>query len=130
MITRMITRKPSCYVALLLSTVFFFAAGAMKFPNYAETFTVETKESTAHDIVVQQKIVRDVDLHRSMMLARGPLVHGVMQQIMRCDISPLGWFANIGGADDDHLQCKNFTQDPDPAHCQVVSWEKQMSREY
>ena len=111
---------------LLMNTMLTSSLSAATFPKYAETFTVETIESDAvNGVVVRQKIVRDVTLHRSMMLARGPLVHGVLQQIMRCDIFPVGWFADIGGADDAHLQCKNATQNPDPAYCQWSPfWEQ------
>ena len=56
-------------------------------------------------VVVRQTIVRDQQKHRSMMHAVGPLSHGVMQQIRRCDFDPVGFFLNIGGPDTAHLQC-------------------------
>ena len=108
----------STSVLLQLSTGSAFAS-ATPFPHYAETFTVNTVESnTKEGVVVRQTLVRDVTLHRSMMCARGPLVRGVLQQIVRCDIYPLGWYADIGGIDDTHLQCTNQTRNPDPSFCQ------------
>ena len=69
------------------------------FPDYAETFTVHTTESTQPDgdVTVRQTIVQDAGARRSMMLAHGRLVSGVMQQIRRCDLQPTGWLATIGG---------------------------------
>ena len=57
----------------------------------------------------------------SLSLSRPPpgaLVQGVLQQIVRCDIHPLGWFANIGGPNASALQCTNMTRDPSPSSCQ------------
>lgn len=95
------------------------------FPAYNETFSVETIESTRKEgVVLRQTIVHDLRLRRSMMLAHGTLVRGVMQQILRCDIHPTGWFADIGGPNPQSLQCTNITRDSDPAYCQWTPfWE-------
>ena len=57
-----------------------------------------------------------------MMSAVGSLVGGVEQQIKRCDLHPLGWFAVVGGPSLDSLMCKNVTVDPDPTKCQWSSF--------
>ena len=89
------------------------------FPDYDETFTVETIESTPKEgVVLRQTIVHDYTLRRSMMRADGSLVRGVLQQILRCDIHPTGWFADIGGPNPQSLQCTNMTRNSDPAYCQ------------
>ena len=104
----------------LIATAAVFAAAP--FPDYSETFTVKTVESNPTEgVIVRQTIIRDstsVDTHRSMMQAEGTLVQGVLQQIVRCDIHPLGWFANIGGPNKSALQCTNMTRDPSPSSCQ------------
>jgi hypothetical protein len=68
---------------------------------------------------LRQFLAQDDLLRRSIMTATGSLVHGFMQQIKRCDL-PLGaaWFANIGGPDRTHLQCKNTSINPAPTDCQ------------
>lgn len=94
---------------------------AARLPQYNECFSVRTREvdTPTNTTVVRQVIAQDDLLRRSTMTATGSLVHGFMQQIKRCDL-PLGaaWFANIGGPDQKHLQCKNMSINPAPADCQ------------
>lgn len=104
-----------CSQALQLLAVGAAAASAVPaapyFPTYSESFTVHTRESNpVHGVVVRQTIASDASLERSMMLAEGSMVHGVLQQITRCDIHPAGWFVQLVGADALHLQCQNQTR--------------------
>lgn len=109
-----------------LSTLRRGTGSPASFPPYSESFTVETLESTfnSQQPTVQQLIAQDNITRRSMMLAQGPLVHGVLQQIKRCDIHPLGWFADIGGPSMEQLECKNTSINSDPNDCQWTPfWE-------
>ncbi len=105
------------------------SAGRARLPQYNECFTVRTREvdTPTNTTVLRQFLAQDDLLRRSSMTATGTLVHGFMQQIKRCDL-PLGaaWFANIGGPDPTHLQCKNMSINPAPADCQWTPfWEIQ-----
>jgi hypothetical protein len=81
------------------------------FPDYAERFTVHTREyDTAHGVTVEQTIASDDKLQRAMMLAKGSMVRGVLQQITRCDIHPVGWFVQVAGPTTSQLQCQNVTR--------------------
>jgi hypothetical protein len=87
------------------------ATSAAFFPDYAESFTVHTREyDTLNGVVVQQTIISDATLQRSMMLAEGSMVQGVLQQITRCDIHPIGWFVQLSGPTRSQLQCLNVTR--------------------
>jgi hypothetical protein len=108
------------------------------FPGYAESFTVQTVEvhpyikqeeedssgsgGTGRHVVptvsVRQLIAQDNVSRRSMMLARGQLVRGVLQQIKRCDVHPTGWFASIAGPSMARLQCQNQSISSSPSDCQ------------
>ena len=78
-------------------------------PNFvANTIEVDETNTT----IVEQRLVFDIDLRRSMMYAEGSLVHGAMQQIRRCDIHPQGWMSSSGGPNIDDPStwtCTNTT---------------------
>jgi hypothetical protein len=70
-------------------------ASSKEQPVFSENFatnTIEVDEKT-NETVVQQRLVFDVDKRRSMMYAKGSLVHGALQQIRRCDIHPQVWLS-------------------------------------
>lgn len=94
-------------------------------PNFvANTVEIDDTNTT----VVEQRLVFDIDLRRSMMYAQGSLVHGAMQQIRRCDIHPQGWMSSAGGPDVDDPStwaCTNTTIDRKaelPNSCQYSSF--------
>mmetsp|Transcript_27560 Transcript_27560/g.70207 ORF Transcript_27560/g.70207 Transcript_27560/m.70207 type:complete len:247 (-) Transcript_27560:1873-2613(-) len=94
-------------------------------PVFAESFsvsTVEVDDTLNGSISVQQVLYRDSEARRSWMSAVGPLVGGANEQIMRCDIQPMGWLVIAGGpdaSDPESWTCSNQTIQSDPEHC---SW--------
>ena len=98
-------------------------------PAFPESFTVHTVEiddTLNGSISVAQVLHRDYAAHRSWMSANGTLVGG-QEQIMRCDIHPMGWFIAAGGSDPNNVttwSCTNQTINSDPQHCQWnLFWE-------
>jgi hypothetical protein len=99
-------------------------------PVFAESFTVSTVEldDTLNGTVsVRQVLRRDSTARRSWMLANGTLVSGGLEEIMRCDIHPLGWFTTSGGSDatdPTSWACQNMSINSDPTSCQWnLFWE-------
>ena len=69
-------------------------------PRFSETFRVHTTEIDDTDdgaVVLQQVLVRDAKLKRSAMSAHGKLTSGYLEEVVRCDAEPNGWFASAGG---------------------------------
>lgn len=95
-------------------------------PAFSESFSVDTVEvddTLNGEVVLTQVLRRDstTQEHRSFMSANGSLVGGGEEQVMRCDLHPLGWLIVAGGADASNLSswsCSNQTVDSDPQHCQ------------
>ena len=93
-------------------------------PVFAESFTVSTVEldDTLNGTVsVRQVLRRDSTARRSWMLANGTLVSGGLEEIMRCDIHPTGWFTTSGGSDatdPTSWACQNMSINSDPQSCQ------------
>ena len=99
-------------------------------PVFAESFTVSTVEldDTLNGTVsVRQVLRRDSTARRSWMLANGTLVSGGLEEIMRCDIHPTGWFTTSGGSDatdPTSWACQNMSINSDPQSCQWnLFWE-------
>ena len=95
-------------------------------PTISETFSCNTKEvDEDFNVLVKQRLAFDVEIRRSSMTAYGPLVHGGLQQIRRCDIRPSGWMSNAGGEnikDASTWSCTNNTisrRDEAPDSCQM-----------
>jgi len=82
-------------------------------PKINPNFVVNTVEvDNTNTTILEQKLVFDIDLRRSMMYGYGTLVKGAMQQIRRCDIHPEGWMISAGGpdtSDPSTWQCTNTT---------------------
>ena len=93
-------------------------------PTFSESFsarTIEIDDTLNGTVSVQQVLHRDAVAHRQWMFANGSLVGGGEEQIMRCDIHPMGWTIMAGGADAANVsswQCDNHTIASDPQHCQ------------
>ena len=93
-------------------------------PAFSESFsvrTVEVDDTLNGSVSVRQVLHRDYSVHRSWMSANGSLAHGAEEQIMRCDIHPVGWLVVAGGPDTLNLtswDCNNQSIDSDPQSCQ------------
>ena len=98
-------------------------------PSINPNFAVNTVEVDDENVtILEQRLVFDVDLRRSMMYAKGSLVKGAMQQIKRCDIHPEGWMSSSGGNninDPSTWACENTTIDrlsEAPFYCQYSNF--------
>jgi hypothetical protein len=111
--------------ALIIAIMALVQASAKDVPFISQDFTVNTREEDSDgNTIVEQRLVWDATLRRSLMHAKGSLVKGAMEQIKRCDLIPEeGWFTNAGGPnanDGTHWQCTNTTITPRgelPTHC-------------
>ena len=93
-------------------------------PVFDDSFsvsTVELDDTLNSTVTVRQALHRDTTARRSYMSANGTLVGGVVEQIMRCDIAPVGWMIQAGGkqsAEPTTWKCTNRTVLSDPQYCQ------------
>lgn len=94
-------------------------------PTIEENFFVYTTEvDDSNTTILEQTLVWDQDARRSSMLATGTLVHGLLQQIRRCDLIPSGYSSQVGGpnpAVPSTWSCENYTiplADEGPDTCQ------------
>jgi hypothetical protein len=82
-------------------------------PKINPNFVVNTVEvDDTNSTILEQRLVFDIDLRRSMMYGVGDLVKGAIQQIRRCDIHPEGWMTSAGGSkvdDPSTWSCTNTT---------------------
>lgn len=113
-------------IALLLKLCLFVRSDNKEPPVISENFSCNTKETDGDDnILVKQRLAFDVDIRRTAMTAYGPLVHGGLQQIRRCDLHPTGWISSAGGEniqDASSWSCTNNTisrRDEAPDKCQM-----------
>lgn len=93
-------------------------------PSISQDFTCQTEEVDKDgNTVVEQLLVWSATSRRSLMSAKGSLVHGYMEQIKRCDLIPeAGWFTNAGGprGGGETWQCTNTSipaKAEIPSHC-------------
>jgi cyclophilin family peptidyl-prolyl cis-trans isomerase len=86
-------------------------------PNFmCSTVEVDSTNTT----IVEQRLVFDVDLRRSLMYAEGSLVKGGMQQIKRCDLMPAtGWYSNAGGSQADKPSTWSCENDTIPVYAEL-----------
>ena len=115
------------HTALLVCAVASDASNGLPEPSrpvFPESFsvtTVELDDTLNSSVSVTQVLHRDSSARRSWMSAKGALVLGAEEQIMRCDIDPMGWAVVAGGPNASApatWQCNNYSILSDPAHCQ------------
>ena len=100
-------------------------------PTISNDFTCQTEEVDKDgNTVLEQLLVWSASARRSLMSARGSLVHGYMEQIKRCDLIPdSGWFSNAAGTSGlgSTWSCTNTSipvKSELPTNCQYGSfWE-------
>ena len=117
------------HLAFLLFTGMITGGNTKDIPVINPNFVANTKElDETNTTIVEQRLVFDIDLRRSMMYAEGSLVKGAMQQIRRCDIHPEGWMTSSGGPnvqDPSTWTCTNTTisaQGELPMNCQYSTF--------
>jgi cyclophilin family peptidyl-prolyl cis-trans isomerase len=73
--------------------------------------------------IVEQRLVFDIDLRRSLMYAEGSLVKGAMQQIKRCDLMPAtGWYSNAGGPQAEKPSTWSCENDTIPVYAELPKY--------
>ena len=122
-------RASAASIVLLASRMLNTAASASPpRPSFSESFsvsTVEIDDTMNGTVIMQQRLLRDVEARRTFMSGKGSLVAGAEEQVLRCDIAP-GWMAVAGGPDLAHpasWACDNRTVLSDRQHCQLgIFW--------